>query len=153
LVSFDITATTQANCVLKSVAPGAPKVHTLKGHKYQCVDRAVDPASNDVTVKPKPRQKDTAVPTGVITKFGKTKDDGKDKSAEDAKKKAKAEREAKAKAEREAKAKAEAERRRKAAEAANELAKKLKLLKAKKSGGASSKETSAVIQSGSVRVR
>jgi hypothetical protein len=39
LVSFDVTATTQANCVLKSVAPGKPKVNTLKGHHYQCVDR------------------------------------------------------------------------------------------------------------------
>jgi colicin import membrane protein len=150
LVSFDITATTQANCVLKTVAPGAPKVHTLKGHKYQCVNRAVDPASNDLTDKPKP--KDSATPAGVISKkLEKAKEIANDKSAEDAKKKAKAEREAKAKADREAKA--EAERRRKAAEAANELAKKLKLLKVKKSGGVLSKETSAVIQSGAVRVR
>ena len=58
LVTFDITATTQANCVLKSVAPGKPKIHTLKGHHYQCVNRAVDPASDDFTAVPKPKQKD-----------------------------------------------------------------------------------------------
>ena len=58
LVTFDITATTQANCVLKSVAPGKPKIHTLKGHHYQCVNRAVDPASDDLTAAPKPKQKD-----------------------------------------------------------------------------------------------
>jgi hypothetical protein len=57
-VTFDIAQTTQANCVLKSVAPGKPKVHTLKGHHYQCVDRAVDPASGDLTDAPKPKQKD-----------------------------------------------------------------------------------------------
>ena len=50
--------TTQANCVLKSVAPGKPKIHTLKGHHYQCVNRAVDPASDDLTAAPKPKQKD-----------------------------------------------------------------------------------------------
>lgn len=37
LVSFDIASTTKANCVLKTVAPGKPKVHTLKGHMFQCV--------------------------------------------------------------------------------------------------------------------
>jgi hypothetical protein len=126
LVTFDVTTTTQANCALKSVAPGAPKVHTLKGHHYQCVDRAVDPASGDLTDAPKPKQKDR-----------------KDRAAKDAKTKVKAERDAaaKLKADEDAKAKlkeaAEAERRSKAAKAAaeqaqKELAKKLKLLKANK---------------------
>jgi hypothetical protein len=105
LVTFDVTTTTQANCALKSVAPGAPKVHTLKGHHYQCVDRAVDPASGDLTDAPKPKQKDR-----------------KDRAAKDAKTKVKA-----AEAERRSKAaKAAAE------QAQKELAKKLKLLKANK---------------------
>jgi hypothetical protein len=127
LVTFDIAQTTQANCVLKSVAPGKPKVHTLKGHHYQCVDRAVDPASGDLTDAPKPKQKDR-----------------KNKTAEDAKTKLKADADAKAKLklERDAlaklKAAAEAERRRKAAEKAaadkakKDFAEKLKRLKAKK---------------------
>jgi len=37
LVTFDIAQTTQASCALKSVAPGKPQVHTLKGHLFQCV--------------------------------------------------------------------------------------------------------------------
>ena len=37
VATFDIAKTTQVNCVLKSVAPGAPKVHILRGHKYQCI--------------------------------------------------------------------------------------------------------------------
>lgn len=137
LVTFDITETTQANCALKSVAPGKAKVHTLKGHHYQCVKRAVDPASGDLTDAPKPSGKGR-----------------KDKAAEDAKNKVKADRDAaatlksdrdakaKLKLERDAKAKlkaaAEAERRRKAAEKAaadkakKDLAEKLKRLKASK---------------------
>jgi hypothetical protein len=157
LVSFDITATTQANCALKSVAPGKPKVHTLKGHHYQCVDRAVDPASGDLTDAPKPKQKDR-----------------KDKAAEDAKTKLKADRDAaaKLKADRDAAAKlklerdaaaklkaaAEAERRRKAAEKAaadkakKDLADRLKLLKSKKTGP-SPRATNANGQTGVMRLR
>ena len=37
LASFDINQTTHAKCVLKTVAPGKAKVHTLKGHIFQCV--------------------------------------------------------------------------------------------------------------------
>ena len=136
LVTFDITQTTQANCVLKSVAPGKPKVHTLKGHHYQCVKRAVDPASGDVTTTPKPGQNSTAPTGGVSVNTGKVKDDAKAKRVEDAEKKAKIDRYAKAKL----KAAAKAERRRKAAEKAaadkakKDLTEKLKLLKAKKDG-------------------
>jgi hypothetical protein len=147
LVTFDVPETTQANCVLKSVAPGRPKVHTLKGHKYQCVKRDVDPASGDLTDTPKPKPKDR-----------------KDKATDDAKTKAKTDRDAKAKLklERDAAAKlkeaAQAERRRKAAEKAaadrakKDLAKKLKLLKANKTGTAS-KDKSAAGESSTLRVR
>jgi hypothetical protein len=138
LVTFDVTATTQANCALKSVAPGKPMVHMLKGHHYQCVDRAVDPASGDLTDAPKPKGKDR-----------------KDKKVEDAKAKTKLkfERDAAAKL----KAAAEAERRRKAVEKAaadkakKDLAEKLKLLKAKKT--AKPKDRSAGSESSAVRVR
>jgi len=37
LVTFDINQTTHAKCALKTVAPGNAKVHTLKGHIFQCV--------------------------------------------------------------------------------------------------------------------
>jgi len=37
LASFDIDQTTHAKCMLKTVAPGKAKVHTLKGHIFQCV--------------------------------------------------------------------------------------------------------------------
>jgi hypothetical protein len=148
LVTFDITVTTQANCVLKSVAPGAPKVHTLKGHNYQCVGRAVDPASGDLADAPKPKGKDR-----------------KDKAAEDAKTKLKANADAKAKLklERDAlaklKAAAEAERRKKAAEKAaadkakKELAEKLKRLKAKKAANGGADARNAATLNGMVRVR
>jgi hypothetical protein len=148
LVTFDIAQTTQANCVLKSVAPGKPKVHTLKGHHYQCVDRAVDPTSGDLTDAPKPKQKDR-----------------KNKTAEDAKTKLKADADAKAKLklERDAlaksKAAAEAERRKKAAEKAaaekakKELAEKLKRLKASNAGAVSPRGSSANGQSSVMRLR
>jgi hypothetical protein len=145
LVTFDVTETTQANCALKSVAPGKPKVHTLKGHHYQCVDRAVDPASGDVTTTPKPGQGSTAPAGSVSVKPGKVKDDAKAKlkADRDAAAKLKADRDAaaKLKLKRDAaklKAAAEAERRRKSAEKAaadkakKDLAEKLKRLKAKK---------------------
>jgi hypothetical protein len=152
LVTFDVTTTTQANCVLKSVAPGKPKIHTLKGHHYQCVNRAVDPASDDLTAAPKPKQKDS-----------------KDKAADEFKTKVKVDRDAAAKlaakltADADAKAKlkaaAEAERRRKAAEKAaaeqaqKDLAKKLKLLKANKTGPAAPRTGSVTGQTSVMRVR
>jgi hypothetical protein len=39
LVKFDIGQTTHAKCALKTVAPGKARVHTLKGHLFQCVNR------------------------------------------------------------------------------------------------------------------
>ena len=36
-VSFPIKQTTQANCALKTVSPGRPDVHVLKGHLFRCV--------------------------------------------------------------------------------------------------------------------
>lgn len=157
LVTFDITQTTQANCALKSVAPGKPKVHTLKGHHYQCVDRAVDPASGDLTDAPKPKgkgRKDQAA-EDVKTKLKADRDAAaKLKADSDAKAKLKLERDAKAKL----KAAAEAERRRKAAEKAaadkakKDLAEKLKLLKSKKSG-TSPRATSANGQTSVMRLR
>ena len=142
--------------MLKSVAPGKPKIHTLKGHHYQCVKRAVDPASGDFTTvpKPKPGQNSTAPTGGVSVNTGKVKDDAKAKRVEDAEKKAKIDRDAKAKL----KAAAETERRRKAAEKAaadkakKDLIEKLKLLKAKKDG-AKPRATSVNGQTSVMRLR
>jgi hypothetical protein len=39
LASFAVNQTTHAKCALKTVAPGKPKVHALKGHLFQCVGR------------------------------------------------------------------------------------------------------------------
>jgi hypothetical protein len=55
LVTFDVTGTTQVNCALKSVAPGKPKVHTLKGHLFQCVKTTGVAGSKDVQIEPKPK--------------------------------------------------------------------------------------------------
>ena len=48
VATFDITETTQVTCVLKSVAPGAPKVHTGKAHEYQCVKTTGVSGSDDL---------------------------------------------------------------------------------------------------------
>ena len=54
LVSFDVKQTTHAKCVLKTVAPGKPKVHTLKGHVFQCVRPTDVGGSDDLTPDPRP---------------------------------------------------------------------------------------------------
>jgi hypothetical protein len=61
LVSFDIKQTTQANCALKTVAPGDPKVHMLKGHLFQCVKPTGVSGSDDLAP---PTQPDPVVPSG-----------------------------------------------------------------------------------------
>ena len=60
LVSFDIKQTTQANCALKTVAPGKPKTHMLKGHLFQCVATTGVPGAQDLTpdTRPDPRKPD-----------------------------------------------------------------------------------------------
>lgn len=60
LVSFDIEKTTKANCALKSVAPGKPKVHTLKGHTFQCVGRTDVGGPEDLApdTRPDPQRPD-----------------------------------------------------------------------------------------------
>ena len=57
VATFDIAKTTQVNCVLKSVAPGAPKVHVLKGHKYQCVRTTGTSGSDDLVPDTRPDPK------------------------------------------------------------------------------------------------
>jgi hypothetical protein len=59
LVSFGINQTTHANCALKTVAPGKPKVHTLKGHTFQCVRTTGVDGSDDLApdTRPDPQKK------------------------------------------------------------------------------------------------
>lgn len=52
LKSFPITKTENYFCALKTTAPGAAKLHKWKGHKFKCVSREIDPASQDVTHVP-----------------------------------------------------------------------------------------------------
>ena len=81
LVAFDIADTTQANCVLKSVAPGAPKIHTVKGHKYRCVKTTGVDASGDLTGGTRPNPKEPDKPGTVATDPPRdTPDAGKDKA-------------------------------------------------------------------------
>ena len=54
LVSFGINQTTHATCALKTVAPGKPKVHTLKGHTFQCVRTTGVDGSDDLTPDTRP---------------------------------------------------------------------------------------------------
>ena len=54
VATFDITKTTQVTCALKSVAPGAPKVHVLKGHKYQCIGTTGTSGSDDLAPDTRP---------------------------------------------------------------------------------------------------
>ena len=49
LASFAVNQTTHAKCVLKTVAPGKAKVHTLKGHLFQCVGRTDVGGPQDLT--------------------------------------------------------------------------------------------------------
>jgi len=60
VATFDITKTTQLSCVLKSVAPGAARVHVAKGHKYQCVKTTDLDGSNDLApdTRPNPQEPD-----------------------------------------------------------------------------------------------
>jgi hypothetical protein len=61
LVTFDINKTTQASCALKTVAPGKPKVHKLKGHLFQCIKPTGVSGSTDLAPETKP---DTKAPNG-----------------------------------------------------------------------------------------
>jgi hypothetical protein len=54
LVSFGINQTTHAKCALKTVAPGKPKVHTLKGHTFQCVRTTGVDSSDDLAPDTRP---------------------------------------------------------------------------------------------------
>ena len=54
VATFDITKTTQVTCALKSVSPGAPKVHVLKGHKYQCIGTTGASGSDDLAPDTRP---------------------------------------------------------------------------------------------------
>jgi hypothetical protein len=60
LVSFDVNQTTHAKCALKTVAPGKPKVHTLKGHIFQCVTPTGVSGSDELApdTRPEPQQLD-----------------------------------------------------------------------------------------------
>jgi hypothetical protein len=49
LASFAVNQTTHAKCALKTVAPGKAKVHTLKGHVFQCVGRTDVGGPEDLT--------------------------------------------------------------------------------------------------------
>ncbi len=78
LVTFDVTGTTQANCALKSVAPGKPKVHTLKGHLFQCVKTTAVTGSKNLQVEPRskaavPQRKGIAIPAPVGCEGGKVR--------------------------------------------------------------------------------
>jgi hypothetical protein len=53
-VSFDVNKTTDAKCALKTVAPGKPKVHALKGHTFQCVRTTDVGGAGDLTPDPRP---------------------------------------------------------------------------------------------------
>ena len=74
LVSFDVNQTTHANCVLKTVAPGTPKVHTLKGHTFQCVTPTGVGGSDDLApdTRPDPQQPDKPGLTVVDPKINCT---------------------------------------------------------------------------------
>jgi hypothetical protein len=54
LVSFDVDQTTHAKCALKTVAPGKPKVHSLKGHIFQCVTSTGVSGSDELAPDPRP---------------------------------------------------------------------------------------------------
>jgi hypothetical protein len=53
-VRLGFNQTTHANCVLKTVAPGKPNVHTLKGHIFQCVRPTDVGGSDDLAPDPRP---------------------------------------------------------------------------------------------------
>jgi hypothetical protein len=61
LVKFNVEKTTQATCALKSVAP-IQKVHTFKGHQFQCVIPSGQSATNDVAREPSPATHSTHRP-------------------------------------------------------------------------------------------
>jgi hypothetical protein len=65
-VSFDIEKTTQANCALKSVAPGKPEVHTLKGHLFQCITPTGVPGTSDYTPPTRPDPQSPGIPPKVV---------------------------------------------------------------------------------------
>ena len=60
LVKFDVNQTTHAKCVLKTVAPGKAKIHTLKDHIFQCVKRTDVGGPEDLTpdTRPDPQKPD-----------------------------------------------------------------------------------------------
>jgi hypothetical protein len=109
LASFDITKTSVYSCALKTVAPGAAKVHQWKSHTFRCVTPAVATGSDDLQVAPKPnadaarnpRVPATLVPTAPDKPAAdalKRRVEAAKKAAEDAKQKAEAEKRRRAEA-------------------------------------------------------
>jgi hypothetical protein len=66
LVSFAIGQTTTAKCALKTVAPGKPKVHTLKGHTFQCVRTTGVDGSDDLAPDTRPDPQAPGKPDKVV---------------------------------------------------------------------------------------
>jgi hypothetical protein len=61
-----VNQTTNAKCALKTVAPGKPKVHTLKGHSFQCVRTTGVGGADDLTPDPRPDPQAPEKPVVVI---------------------------------------------------------------------------------------
>jgi hypothetical protein len=77
IASFAVNQTTHAKCALKTVAPGKAKVHTLKGHVFQCVNRTDVGGPEDLTPETPsdPQKPGTAIvdPVKISCANGKVK--------------------------------------------------------------------------------
>lgn len=65
-VSFTIKQTTQANCALKTVSPGKPEVHVLKGHLFQCISAPTVPGPGSYTPPTRPDPQTPGGPGRVV---------------------------------------------------------------------------------------
>ena len=155
LASFDISKTSVYSCALKTVAPGAAKVHQWKGHTFRCVTPAVATGSDDIQVAPKPNSDAARKPrvpaTLVPTAPDKPAADALKRRIEAAKKAAEV-----------AKQKAEAEKRRKEAadaiakrkaDAADAAAKKRKADAAAAAAAKKRKAADSAVKTGVMRLR
>jgi hypothetical protein len=61
-----VNQTTNAKCALKTVAPGKPKVHRLKGHSFQCVRTTGVGGADDLTPDPRPDPQAPKKPSTIV---------------------------------------------------------------------------------------
>jgi hypothetical protein len=84
VATFEIGKTIEVTCVLRSVAPSEPKVHTARAHNYPCVKTAGVSGSGDLTADSPHNPRKPDKPGKLVADPPRTPDAPKDNGKPDA---------------------------------------------------------------------